>query len=466
MEKVLLISPSYRDMTGPAGAIVPPLGLAYIASYLRENNVHVKIIDCTPLHLTIKDLADVIRKEDPTIIGISSTTPLISKSIEIADMVKRCRPDVTVILGGPHATAQGKEILATSKSIDIAVVGEGELTMLDLVNNLEKRNMNLENVTGIIYKKQDKIYVNKTRPLIENLDELPFPARDLLSMNKYKPSIKWYYRMPFTTMYTSRGCPFNCIFCDSHLTFGRRTRFRTAQSVVDEIEEVVEKWGVKEFIFYDDTFTLNKKHVNEICELILKKDIDITWGCLARVDTIDEKTLRKMKNAGCHIISFGIESGSEEMLRIMKKKITLQQAEKAIELTKKVGIESAATFILGIPGETHETVKKTIDFAKKIDPTYAEFFNAVPFPGTELYQNLVNQNKLTNFSWENYTELYNAPLIELEGFTKKELEHMSKKAYRVFYLRYSKIFEYMSKMTSVHRLKGYFRAFKTFARLT
>ena len=466
MEKVLLISPSYRDMAGPAGAIVPPLGLAYIASYLRENNVQVKIIDCTPLHLTIRDLADVIRKEDPTIIGISSTTPIISKSREIADMVKKVRPDVTVILGGPHATAQGKEILAASKSIDIAVVGEGELTMLDLVNELEKRDMNLENVMGIIYKEQDKICVNKSRPLIENLDELPFPARDLLPMNKYKPSIKWYYRMPFTTMFTSRGCPFNCIFCDSHLTFGRRTRFRTAQNVVAEIEEVVAKWGVKELIFYDDTFTLNKKHVNEICELILKKDIDITWGGLARVDTIDEKLFKKMKNAGCHIISFGIESGSEEMLRIIKKKITLQQAEKAIELTKKVGIESAASFILGIPGETHETLQKTIDFAKKIDPTYAEFFNAVPFPGTELYQNLLNQNKLTNFSWENYTELHNAPVIELESFTKKELEHMSKKAYRTFYFRYSKIYEYMSKMTSVHRLNGYLRALKTFARLT
>ncbi len=173
-----------------------------------------------------------------------------------------------------------------------------------------------------------------------------------------------------------------------------------------------------------------------------------------------------MKNAGCHLISYGIESGSEEMLRIIKKKITLQQSEKAIELTKKVGIESAATFILGIPGETHETLQKTIDFAKKINPTYAEFFNAVPFPGTELYQNLRNENKLTNFSWENYTELFNAPLIELEGFTRKELEHISKKAYREFYLRYSKIFEYMSKMTSVHRLKGYFRAFKMFMRLT
>ncbi len=258
-------------MTGPAGAIVPPLGLAYIAAYLRENNVQVKIIDCTPLHLTIRNLADVIRKEDPTIIGISSTTPLISKSIEIADMVKKARPDVTVILGGPHATAQGKEILTTSKSIDIVVVGEGELTMLDLVNEFEKRNMNLENVTGIIYKEQDKIYVNKPRPFIENLDELPFPARDLLPMNKYKPSIKWYYRIPFTTMITTRGCPFKCIFCDSHLTFGRRTRFRSVTNVVDEIEEVVAKWGVKELIFYDDTFTLNKKYVNEICELILKK---------------------------------------------------------------------------------------------------------------------------------------------------------------------------------------------------
>ena len=466
MSHVLLINPPYGDMQKSAEAIVPPLGIAYIASYLREHDIDIDIVDCTPENIDQNNIGDIISKKNPSIIGLTATTPMINRSIKFADLIKIINPEVKIMIGGPHVTAMAEDTLAHANSIDLAIRGEGELTMLEVVKEFDNTNPDLSKILGITYRSSQGIRSNNPRPLIENLDILPFPARDLLPIKKYRPSIKWYNRMPFTTMFTSRGCPFNCIFCDSHLTFGHITRYRSAQNVLDEIQELIEKYKIKDLIFYDDTFTLNKKRTIEICDGIVERGLNITWGCLSRVNTANEEMLLKMKKAGCHMISFGVESGSERMLRIIRKGITLQQSESALRNTRQVGIDSTATFVIGIPGETRESICETIDFAKKINPTYAQFFRAVPYPGTELSTMLSREGKVLNNSWEQYMETSNVPMIEIDGINSHELEQMSKDAYKKFYYRPSKIFEYMLKASSPHKLLGYYRALTTFRKLS
>ncbi|MEE9176049.1 MAG: radical SAM protein [Thermodesulfobacteriota bacterium] len=465
MKNVLLIQPPYKDMIHPAEAIVAPLGLAYIAAYLRENGVGVKIFDPTPLNLDMQDLGKILQNKDYDIVGITTNTPLIGKAIEIADLIKRINPTVKIIFGGLHVTALDEETLEYSKSVDIAVRADGEITMLELACELERRNPDLSKIDGITYRDGKRIRVNKPRALIENLDELPFPARDLLPMEKYHPATKMYHRLPFTTMMTSRGCPFHCIYC----AYARgKTRFRSADNIVQEIEELINVYGTKDISFYDETFTANKRRILEICDLIIKKDLDITWGCYSRVNTIDRGLIEKMTTAGCKTISYGVESGSTRMLEIMKKGITLEQVERAITLTKKAGVKCSTSFVFGIPGETPKSVRKTIEFAKKIDPTFVHFNMITPWPGTELYENLVKEGKIDKGDWKNYAEKkgMHIPVIKLEGFTQRELEAIPKRAYRTFYLRPRKIFEHLSSLNSPYKVKGYFDAMKAFFKVT
>jgi anaerobic magnesium-protoporphyrin IX monomethyl ester cyclase len=267
-------------------------------------------------------------------------------------------------------------------------------------------------------------------------------------------------------MITSRGCPYNCLFCDSHLTWGRKVRFRSAGNVVDEISMLVDTMGIKELIFYDDTFTLLKKRSDEICRSMRKEKMDLSWGCLSRVDRIDKSTVSLMKKTGCHMMSFGIESGSQKMLEIMRKGINLDQAIAAMKLVRKERIDSTASFVLGIPGETKETMLETIEFAKRLNPTYALFFRAIPFPGTDLYFLGKSKGLIKNFDWENYTEDYTQkkedPLLRLDNMTEEEFSRLLHKAHREFYLRPGKVLEFLPKMTTWGSIKAYSGAFKTF----
>ena len=390
--KVVLVNPPYGRRAAPAGAVTLPLGLAYITSYLLEAGIPTQLVDCTPRGLGMKQLEQLLIHEEPDIFGITATTPMINAAIQVSRLVKSLDHPAWVVLGGPHASAFGEQALKQFDTIDIIVRGEGEHTMLELIKELEKAKPELDTVAGISYQKDGSTFTTPARPLIEDIDSLPFPYRDPDTMKRYRPSIKWYHRMPFTTMITARGCPFRCAFCSCHLTFGRKARLRSAENVVREIEELVQVQGVRELIFYDDTFTLNKKRVHEICDLLLERNIDITWGCLSRVDTVDEALLRKMRLAGCHMISFGVESGSDTMLQIMKKGTTSSQARSALALARNVGISTTATFIVGVPGETRETLNQTINFAGEVNPTFAEFFRLIPYPGTEFFDTFSEQN--------------------------------------------------------------------------
>lgn len=466
MTDLLLISPPYFSDLREAEAILPPLGIAYIAAYVRQNGYSVKILDCTPLELSWDELFKTIQQINPKVVGISATTPLMNNAFKVANIVKKANPNVPVVCGGPHATALPEFTLKQSNDVDIICIAEGEQTMLELLQHFIDSKKALNDILGIAYREQEMIAKTLPRPLWQDIDKLPFPARDLLPMKKYRPSFKWYHRTPFTTMMTTRGCPFNCLFCDSRLTFGRKVRARSPENVIMEIKHLINNFGIKDINIYDDTFTLDKKRVNEICRKMREERLDISWGCLSRVDTLDETTITNMKKAGCHMMSFGIESGSPKMLKIIRKGTTIEQATKTLKLVRKHGIDSSASFVLGVPGETPETFQQTINFAIKLNPTYAQFFRVVPFPGTDLFHLAESEGLLEEgFSWERFNEMSKTPLIKLDTFSVEALNTFTKVAFKKFYLRPSKMFEYAMKMTNPHKIIGYYRAFKTFLRL-
>jgi anaerobic magnesium-protoporphyrin IX monomethyl ester cyclase len=466
MADVLLINPNNRKNMSAAEAIIPPLGLCYIASYLKSHDISVEVLDSFVLNMNAQEVLDYVKKQSPIMVGFTVMTPSIGEVIRLAKRIKEVMPQIKVMVGGPHISALAEETLKSCDAIDIAVRGEGEETALNLVRELKKPFPDLGRVKGISYNNNGIIH-NASAPFIEDLDALPFPSRESLPMDRYRTSIKWYNRMPFATMITSRGCPFECVFCDSHTTFGRITRLRSAKNIFDEIKSLIANYGIKEIMFYDDTFTLNKNRTYELCELIIASKLDISWGCLSRVDTVDNPLILKMKKAGCHLICFGIESGSEDMLKRMRKKIDLKRVEDTLTMVRQAKIDSAASFVLGIPGETSQTIEQTIKFAIKINPTYAQFFRVVPFPGTEIYSLYLKQKGLNHIDWSNFTELGNAKnLIELDGLSDDKFELLLKSCYRRFYLRPKKIMELLPKIFSVHKIKGYVNAVRAFVKVT
>jgi radical SAM superfamily enzyme YgiQ (UPF0313 family) len=268
--------------------------------------------------------------------------------------------------------------------------------------------------------------------LIEDLDTIPFPARHIVKTNGYRAAI--YSGDKCTAMVSSRGCPHQCTFCVwPNTLYGHRFRARSAKNVVDEMEEVEKKYGIDEVYFDDDTFTINRKRVMEICRLIRERDLHVSWIVQARVDTVDREVLMAMRDAGCHYILFGIESGSPEMLARMKKRITLDKAREAIRLCNELGIKSQAFFLFGIPGETKETIQQSIDFAKELGASTVQFAVAIPQPGSPLYEECTENGWLIYDSWEDFAACQ--AMIETPQLSREETEAARIRAYREYYFR-------------------------------
>lgn len=425
--KVLLVSPPYWSAVhSVVGVTSPPLGLAYIASMIREEH-DVRIIDSAILNYGFKDVEREIKKFDPDVVGITSVTPSIYSACKVAEISKKINEDVTVVLGGPHGTALPKRTLEECKYIDVIVRGEGEITARELVDHLEK-GLPLDDVKGIAFRDGDRIVVTEQRPWIKNIDEIPFPSRDLLPMHLYKFEGKGY-----TTMLTSRGCPFGCIFCSSSRQFGGFWRGRSSENVLEEIKEVYDRYKVRNMEFLDDTFTLNRKRAIEISEGIIKEGFDISWGASSRVDTISKEVAQKMAKAGCSLVFLGIESGNQKILDMIGKRITIEQAKKAVKIIKEAGMQVLGSFILGFPQDTRQTIKQTIEFAKSLDLDYAEFSILTPYPGTPVYTLAKEQGLLLTEDWSKYTATQ--PIVKLRDVSEEELKNLFRRAYLSFYLR-------------------------------
>jgi anaerobic magnesium-protoporphyrin IX monomethyl ester cyclase len=390
MTTVTLVYPYFHPSNDNSIFRFPPLGLGYIAAYLKQHDVSVSLIDCT--FLSREEVLEKINQSPPRIIGIYAMFSMKNQAIQLAKLLRNnCE---LLVAGGPLPTSNPESFM---EDFDVVAIGEGEKTMLDLVHAVES-GADLSNVRGIGFhtKNNGALKLTPPREFIQNLDSVPFPARDLFDNQAYKTYFENNFGYATTSVMTSRGCPFQCDFC-SRPVFGNQFRTRSAANIVDEIEQV-QTFGYDRVWFADDCFTLNRKRFIDICDEIIKRRIKIGWECLSRVDTIDGEVAEKMKQAGCVRVFFGIESGNDRVLALMKKQITTKQAKKAVYTTKKAGIQVGAFFIIGYPDENDETVLDTVRFASSLPLDYLSFTLPYPIPGTPLYDRV--KDKMTVQDWE------------------------------------------------------------------
>ncbi len=457
--KVLLIQPNYRRIYAYSKnkkitPIFPPFGLAYIAAILKKENISVRILEANALNLSHEQIKEEIKNYKPDFLGITSTTSLIEEAHEIS---KLCPKKVKVVIGGVHASSLPQETLEKFERFDFLVRGEGEFTMLELI-----KNNPISKIKGLSYKKNRKIIHNPPRELNDKLDELPFPARELLPMDKYfSVGAK---QTPSDYILSSRGCPYQCIFCADHLVHGRKFRFRSPENVMKEVEELYKK-GVRDLDFIDDNFTLIIERVEKFCELMIEKGLnkEMSWRCSngIRVDRITPKLLKKMKEAGCYMVSLGIESGDERILKNMKKNIDLKKVRLAVKWCKEVGIETRGLFMFGNLGENKETMEDTIKLAKSLDLDTATFHITIPFPNTDYWKIIKKEGKIYPKNYRDYIA-YGNVIFQHGGLDERTLIKMQKKAYREFYFRPKIFLKAIKNMNNIEKLKIYLNAAITF----
>ncbi|MFQ5771037.1 MAG: B12-binding domain-containing radical SAM protein [bacterium] len=455
--KVLLINAPYREVYEEIGESVGsylPLGIAYIAAVLRNAGHSVKCVDFDRENFSNKNLLKSLNGID--VIGVSFATANAPMAYKISEMIKNHDPSIACIAGGVHASAVPEHVLKNSK-FDYVIRGEGEFIINELIENLEN-GMELSEIKGISYWKGDKVVSNPSSKLVDDLNVLSYPARDLFKFREYKPHPYIPNSDKSATVLTSRGCPFKCIFCAANVVHGRGYRVRSIENVIAEIEFLKENYNVKRICFADDEFTLNRKRTIELCNSIIESEIEIKWTCFSRVTDVDPKLLNTMKEAGCDLILYGVESGNERLLKSMKKSITLKDSINAIKWTNNADIISIATFILGLPEETRNSIMETINFSKKLNPTLAFFNIAIPLPGSELHEiavknNWLNSGDLSAFTAFSSKEVYHPPHIPVE-----ELRKLTIQAHYEFYLR-SRIVHSILKHYSTREIHALFKGY-------
>lgn len=468
MAKVLLIFPPYSlkeefgDLSG-VGNMQPPLGIGYLGAVLEKAGFEVKIFDAPPLGWGIKKTAAEAKKFLPDFIGLSSATVDFNKAVRLAKALKKSL-SASIIIGGPHVTALPEEVIEFP-CFDFGVIGEGEETIMELIQALT-RKASFRKVAGIVFKEGRKVIKTAPRPFIENLDNLPFPARHLMPpLSAYHPTPATYRKFPVGTMITSRGCPYQCTFCFRGV-FGSQWRFRTPENVAAEMEILISKFGAAEIRLWDDTFNADPERVKAICRLIIKRGLVFPWTCLARVNQIDRPMLALMKKAGCWQISYGVESGSDEVLARISKGISRKMIQKAIKITDQAGIQSLGFFILGLPGETEKTMEKTIEFAKSLPLSAANFTMATPYPGTELWALAKKRGFLEDVAYEKLVvNLPQKPYFVPKGLTAETVQAYERRAYKEFYRNPKFILRQLGEIESLPELWRKLKAFLTIQRI-
>jgi len=449
---ILLINPPWitRDDNiwhGIKGAM-PPLSLLSIGAVLEQAGFKVSILDAHVRQLSEADVAEEIAKLKPSVVGLTVMTSTAIVSHRIAQIAKAVDPQIKVVVGGVHVDALTEEALR-NQAVDYAVRGDGEYTMLEFC-----RGKNPEEIKGLSYREDGRVVHNPPRPIFMDLGELPRYAYHLVPMHKYYPAVGAYRRLPAINMLMTRGCPGKCIFCNSAET---ALRTRPAAKVVEEIIHLRDTYGIREIQFYDDTFTVMKKNVLEFCRLMGEKKVGVSFSCFARTDCFNEEMARALKKAGCHQVMFGIESGSPEILKILRKEIDLDKTKHAVQLAKRNGIEVRAAFIFGTPGETEETVEETLQYAIDLDPDIAIFNITTPYPGTQLYAWAEEEGVLLTNDWWEY-EL-GGSIIDLPALDCQTIRAAYDRAFRAFYNRPKLYFRRLKKIRSLSLLKDTVEAF-------
>jgi len=412
-----------------------PFFLAYATALLKKEGKEVRLIDAIASGIDERRVIEEIKSYNPTLIVIETSTPSFNNDIRIIRDMHQELPSFQIALCGPHATVFSEQILSDYNYIDYILMGEYEYTLLDLLNCLEDNSGSLERVLGLTYRDNGKIKVNAFRSTIDNLDNLSWPEREDVPIYRYNDGFVGLPQ-PNVQMWASRGCPFECIFCLWPQTMYKEHKYRKRNpiDIVDEMEYLLKKFNFKAVYFDDDVFNIDREHVLSICSEIKKRNIIIPWAAMARADLMDEELLDYMFSSGLCAIKYGIESGNQSILNNCKKNMDLSRVRHTVKLTKKYGIKVHLTFCLGLPGETKQTIKKTVRFIQDSDPTSLQVSFATPFPGTEYYKHLDQKGYLLSRDWSDYDGNQKC-IVKTEELSDNALERIRIDFYNNFNLQ-------------------------------
>jgi radical SAM superfamily enzyme YgiQ (UPF0313 family) len=446
--RVLLIYPHitlrerYSSDIGYSGGRQLPLGVFYLASAARESGHDVGVIDAEANGMTVSDVGAEVVGFCPDVVGISTTTVAFGRALETAREVKTRLPSIPVVFGGPHVT-NAVETVVCRPEVDFAVLGEGEITLLDLLNTLN-RGGGFDSIPGLAFLKNGSVILNPPRPFIQDLDRVPFPAYDLVpDFSLYNPPPTNYRELPVANIITSRGCPNKCTFC-GHSAFGRVLRQRSPRNIASEIELLYKRYHIREIAFVDDTFTINPDRILTLFRILDEKGIRLPWTCMSRINTVNLDILKFMKAHGCWHISLGIESGNPHILRLIRKNISLRQVRQVVGWCHRLGIRTKGFFIVGHPGETLSTIDQTIQMAINLPLDDVVVTFNTPLPGTEQYRTADQYGSIDRRDWSEFS-MWN-PVFVPKGLTMNTLVEKHKEFYRRFYLRPRIIMRYFQSL--------------------
>lgn len=428
-------------------SIWPQNSLSYLASVVKELGYLPNILDCIASQYDWNDVHEYIKKFKPKWVVIEAISSTITNDVYTSYITKRYGGKTVII--GPHITALPEATMDAFPSLDFGVLGEVEETLGELVKAADNKE-NLSNIKGLVFRENGSIKNTGERCFIENLDSLPIPLQELLPLKKYKAP---YIGGPYTFVLHSRGCPNACHFCRQNVMWKSKCRLRSGKSIANEFN-YLSSLGVKKVMFHSDTFTQNRENVIDICESLINADTGIEWICNGRVDLVDSEMLYAMKRAGCFMVNYGVESGVQEILDNSNKgeNATIENARKAVEMTKKAGIKVWAYFIIGLPGETKETINQTSKFSRELPADLVNFSVATPYPGTPFYKNAKKNGWLKSVEWEDFDQNYSA-IVSYPSLSDKEIISGVKRCYLKWYATRKGIFTLIKGLTSWENIK-------------
>lgn len=445
-KRFLLLNPPLDEVERSGGLAKAtgrsiPYGLLSIGAVLRQAGFETLLIDAENEGLSVAETTEWILASRPDYLGITTVTLSIDRTAELAATLKSLRPELTIIVGGAHISSVPEETMRRFSAFDVGVIGEGEATILRLMEAFD-RDLDLEAVEGIIFRRGGELCRTPRPALIRQLDALPLPAWDLAKdlVGNYRPSAPSYVRLPSTTIVTSRGCTGRCIFCNSKAIHGGLRCF-SADYVLNMIRHLVKTYGIRDLSIYDDNFLFYPGRVEKICQGILNEKMDLTWSCYSRVDQGNPDMFRLMKKAGCWQISYGVETGSQAILDFIKKDITLDQIRTTIRQTKAAGLRTRGFFMIGHLTETRQSILDTIEFMKELPLDDFHFTTFTPLPGTKAY-NIADEYGTFDRTWSKMNLQF--PAFVPKGLSAEEIEELSKLAYRSFYFRPRVLFSYLA----------------------
>ena len=433
--RIVFVRPPNLQKSGEwkkQGVVRCPLNIAMLASYIRTRGS----FDCTIVDFEIiqahtpSEMAACILEQHPAYVCFTTLTPRFPTVVRICREIRAVRPEVITIVGGPHVT--GLPSASLFDGVSYGIIGEGEDALLELLNCLEQKS-DPSSVRNLVYTNSaGTTVVNECRPFMPNLDELPFPAWDLMQINEYLDAAN--YDGPHLAIFTARGCPFDCKFCASSITWRRKYRVRSVDSVMEEIRHIVRVIGIRNIMFFDDTVAVNRKRLLDLCDRLIREKLNISYVVQTRADDIDDELVTILKNSGCTHLHIGVESGNEEMLKKIGKRLTKDQMRKAIEILKRNDMPAIASYILGLPGDTHETIRETIDFAFELDAYQSKFMILGVFPGTEYYEKALKMGLADPQSFEQMEALnyYDSVAINLSNVSDEDLLRYQDEAFERF----------------------------------